>query len=98
MSPSGDGRNYQAEADQHLAALTEGLGQSEAALALATLVNRAATRLHNVARGEATARKGTAEWPAWASLQNAARTLVLHSSTCRDLARRLAGQASDRGN
>jgi hypothetical protein len=95
MSPSDDGRTYQAQADQHLAALTDGLDQSEAVVALAVMVNRAATRLHNLARGEAATRKGAADWPGWAGLQNAARTLVLHSSTCRDLARRLAPRGPD---
>jgi hypothetical protein len=50
------------------------------------------TRLHNVARAEATARKNQPDWPAWAQLQNAARSLVLQASTCRDLALRLAGR------
>jgi hypothetical protein len=53
------------------------------------LVNRAGTRLHNLARGEAAAHKDQPEWPAWAQLQNAARGLVLQASTCRDLASRL---------
>jgi hypothetical protein len=97
MSTSGtDGtpaaRNYQAEADAHLAAFTEGLEGAEGALALAALINRAATRLHTLTRAEATSRKGQPSWPVWAGLQNAARTLVLHSSTCRDLAARLAGR------
>jgi hypothetical protein len=85
-------RNYQAEADAHLAAFTEGLEGHEGALALATLISRAATRLHTLTRAEATGRKGEASWPAWAGLQNVARTLVLNSSTCRDLANRLAGR------
>jgi hypothetical protein len=86
-----EARDYAAEADQHLRTLTEGVSEPEAVLALATLVSRAAARLHTLSRAEASSRKGTPDWPAWASLQNAARTLVLHSSTCRDLARRLAG-------
>jgi hypothetical protein len=85
-------RNYQAEADAHIASWSDGLASDEAALALAVLVSRAATRLHNVARTEASTRKGEPSWPAWASLQNAARTLLLQSSTCRDLAARLAGR------
>ena len=52
-----------------------------------------ASRLHGVSRGEASARKGGADWAAWAALQNAARTLVLQSSTCRDLAGRLPKDA-----
>lgn len=85
-------RDFQAEADTHLAHLVEGLATDEAALALAVLASRVATRLHNVARAESTARKGEPEWPAWAQLQNASRTLVLQASTCRDLAARLTGR------
>jgi hypothetical protein len=85
-------RDYQAEADALLSKLTEGLASDEAALALATLASRVVTRLHNVARAEANARKNQPDWPAWAQLQNASRTLVLQASTCRDLAMRLAGR------
>jgi Ser/Thr protein kinase RdoA (MazF antagonist) len=85
-------RNFQAEADAALAALTEGLEADQASLALAVLLGRAAARLHTLARTEASGRKGTPSWPTWAGLQNAARTLVLNSSTCRDLAARLAGR------
>jgi hypothetical protein len=46
-------------------------------------------QLHTLARTEAARRKDTPGWPAWAQLQNAARSLVLQASTCRDLARRL---------
>lgn len=91
MSAAGDaGRpNAQAEADRVLAELTEGLPPEAAARALAVLLARTATRLHNVARAEASARKGQPEWPAWAALQNASRSAVLQASTCRDLAARL---------
>ncbi len=68
------------------------LGPEETAARLATLLNRAAARLHTHARAEAAARKDQPEWPAWAQLQNASRTLVLQASTCRDLAARLAAQ------
>lgn len=85
-------RNFQADADAQLAALIDGLPPQQAALALAALLNRAATRLHNLARAEASSRKGQPTWPAWAGLQNAARTVVLQSSTCRDLASRVDGQ------
>ena len=87
--PAGD---YQALADTLLAGLADGLGPEDAALALAVLLNRAGARLHNLSRGEASARKDRPEWPAWAQLQNASRTLVLQASTCRDLAARLAGR------
>lgn len=84
--------DYQARADALLAGLADGLGPVEVALALAVLVQRAGTRLHNLTRGEASARKEQPDWPAWAQLQNASRTLVLQASTCRDLALRLAGR------
>lgn len=77
-------------ADALLDGVVEGLPAEEAALALATLLNRAATRLHGLARTESTARKEQPDWPTWAQLQNASRSLVLHASTCRDLATRLA--------
>lgn len=85
-------RDFQAEADTHLAAAVTGLDASEAALLLSVLANRAATRLHNLARAESTARKGEEDWATWAQLQNASRNGVLHTSTARDLAARLAGR------
>ncbi len=85
-------RDYQAEADAFLASSTADLPPSDAALVLAVVANRAASRLHNLARGESTACKGTPAWPSWAALQNAARNVVLQASTCRDLAARLAGR------
>src|SRR5262249_9680675 len=83
----------QQRADAQLEALLAGLEPQQAALALAVLAHRAAARLHACGRGEATGRKGQAEWAAWAQLQNAARALVLASSTCRDLAARLGARA-----
>jgi hypothetical protein len=82
--------DYQSQADARVAEAIEGLEPDEAAHMLAALASRAATRLHGLTRTEATARKGQPTWPTWAALQNAARTLVLHSSTCRDLAARLS--------
>jgi len=87
-----DVTDFQSAADGQLESLTEGLPAEEAALALAVLANRAATRLHNLTRGEALARKGEPSWAGWAGLQNAARALVLQTSTCRDLAAKLAGR------
>ena len=92
MAEESAARDYQAEADAYLAQLTAGLSPEEVALALALLANRAATRLHNLARAESASRKGTPEWPSWAALQNAARNVVLQTSTGRDLAARLAGR------
>ncbi len=85
-------RDYQAEADAYLARATDELPPEEAALALSVLVNRAATRLHNLARARSTDRKGEPDWPSWAALQNATRNAVLQASTCRDLAARLTGR------
>jgi hypothetical protein len=85
-------RDFQQEADAVLGGLTDGLAPQEATLALAVLVNRAVTRLHTLSRSQASARKDEADWPTWAQLQNASRSLVLQASTCRDLASRLAGR------
>jgi hypothetical protein len=85
-------RDYQSEADALLNGLTEGLAAEEAAVALAILTNRSVARLHNVSRAGAAERKDQPDWPAWAQLQNASRTLILQASTCRDLALRLAGR------
>jgi len=82
-------RDLPAEADALLTRLADGLGPAEAALALAILSNRTAARLHNLSRHESAARKEQPDWPAWAQLQNATRTMVLQASTCRDLAARL---------
>lgn len=92
MAEDAGARDYQAEADSHLSEATLGLAPEEESLALAVLLNRAATRLHNLARAESTARKGEPEWATWAQLQNAARQAVLQASTGRDLAARLAGR------
>jgi len=83
---------YLAQAESRVAEVIDGLAPDAAANMLAALANRAATRLHALTRAEATARRGQPAWPAWAALQNAARTLVLQSSTCRDLAGRLGGE------
>jgi hypothetical protein len=91
-APTPGKREHAAEADALVARAIEGLDSEAAARMLAALVNRAATRLHGLGRSEASARKGRPDWPAWAALQNAARTLVLQSSTCRDLAARLSQQ------
>jgi hypothetical protein len=72
-----------------VASLLDGLPPEDAARALAQLVNRAAARLHTLSRAEAAARKDQPSWPQWAQLQNAARALVLHASTARELAARL---------
>ena len=92
VEPAPASRDYQTEADALLTGLVEGLDPAEAALAVAVLLNRAATRLHNLSRGESAARKGADDWPSWAQLQNASRNVVLGASTSRDLAARLTGR------
>ena len=84
--------DFQHQADAYLEALVDGLTPEEAALALTVLANRTVARLHSLARSEATARKDQPDWPTWAQLQNATRSLVLQASTSRDLAARLAGR------
>jgi hypothetical protein len=86
-------RDVQAEADAALGRLADGLSAEEAALVYAVLANRTAARLHTLTRATATERKNQPDWAAWAQLQNAARTMVLQASTCRDLAARLLGRA-----
>ena len=85
-------RDFQAEADATVARLTDGLPAEAAALALAVLANRTVARLHAGSRAGAAAHKDQPDWPVWAQLQNASRSLVLQASTCRDLALRLAGR------
>jgi hypothetical protein len=79
----------QAEPAAAVDALVEGLAPEAAAATLAGLINRAAARLHTLARAQAAGRKDQPDWAAWAQLQNASRSLVLQSSTARDLAARL---------
>ena len=83
-------RDLPAKADALLAQLTDALGPAETAVALAVLANRTAARLHTLSRTAALERKEQPDWPVWAQLQNATRTMVLQASTCRDLATRLA--------
>lgn len=79
-----------AAADAAVAQLTADLAPEEAALMLALVLRRGATQLHSLARQRAGALRGEPAWPTWAALQNAARSSVLQSSTCRDLAAKLA--------
>ena len=84
----------QADADAIITSLLDAASPGspeDSALTLAVLVNRAVARLHTLARTEAAARKEQPDWPTWAQLQNASRSLVLQASTCRDLAARLTG-------
>ena len=92
----------QSRADALIGTLLDELGPepaaAEAAAALAVLINRAATRLYGLSRTEAAARKDQPDWPLWAQLQNASRSLVLQASTCRDLAQRLVGGGPGRSD
>jgi hypothetical protein len=63
--------------------------RSEAALVLASIANRAAAALHQLARSEANARKGLPDWGRWASLTNASRDAILRTATCRQTANQL---------
>ena len=91
MADQGE-RDVQAEIDAYLAAATAGLAREQAVYLLAVLANRSAAELQRLARAGAAERKGAAEWGRWASLQNAARSLVLQSSTARDISAQLAGR------
>jgi hypothetical protein len=82
----------QARVDRLLADLLGGLPDDEAVYLAAVLANRAATELHKRVRAGANERRGTDSWGTWAGLQNAARTLVLQSSTSRDGAAALVGR------
>lgn len=58
---------------------------AEQAIPLLTAVaNRAIIELHKIARQEANARRGSAEWGQWARLANAARSCVLQMAALRD--------------
>ncbi len=84
--------DVQGRVDALIRDLATGLAPAEETYLLAVLANRAASELHRVARAEASARKGADDWGNWAALQNAARTLVLQSSTCRDYAARVSSR------
>lgn len=63
--------------------------RAEAALVLASIANRAAAALHQLARAEANARKGAPDWGRWASLTNASRDAILRTAACRQAANQL---------
>jgi len=81
----------QAAADRLIQQLQEGLDSEQAVYVVAVLASRSATELHKLARAQATATKGEPTWGGWASLQNAARRLVLDAASARDGAAKLAG-------
>ena len=63
--------------------------RAEGAFLLAAIANRATAALHQLARGESSARKGQVDWGRWASLTNASRDAVLRTATCRQTANQL---------
>jgi hypothetical protein len=90
-SPGTSPTDAQAAADRLIREIQSGLSPEQAVYVVAVLANRSATELHKLARAQATATKGETDWGSWASLQNAARRLVLDAASARDGAAKLAG-------
>jgi len=82
----------QARVDTLIRALQRDLDVDQAVYVVAVLANRSAAELHRLAKAQATAAKGEPAWGSWASLQNAARRLVLDATSARDGAAKLAGR------
>jgi hypothetical protein len=82
----------QARVDGLIRELQTGLAEEQGVYMVALLGNRAAAELHRLAKAQATATKGEAAWGSWASLQNAARRLVLDATSAREVAAKLAGR------
>ena len=82
----------QARVDALIRELQQGLDVDQAVYVVAVLANRSAAELHRLAKAQATATKGEPVWGNWASLQNAARRLVLDATSARDGAAKLAGR------
>ena len=97
-APAGDdaGGKAPGDAQAHVDALIRdlqlGLAPEQAVYMVAVLANRSASELHRLARVQATATKGEPTWGSWASLQNAARRLVLDAASARDGAAKLVGR------
>lgn len=77
------------DVEQAIKATIASPDRARAALVLASIANRATAALHQLARTEATARKGAPDWGRWASLTNASRDAVLRTATCRQTATQL---------
>jgi hypothetical protein len=90
-APSTASADAQATVDKLIRELEQGLAPEQAVYVVAVLASRSATELHKLARAQATATKGEPTWGGWASLQNAARRLVLDAASARDGAAKLAG-------
>jgi hypothetical protein len=82
----------QAIVDRLIRELQAGLDPEQATYVVAVLASRSAAELHRLAKVQATATKGVPAWGGWASLQNAARRLVLDAASARDGAAKLAGR------
>ena len=82
----------QARVDTLIRELQHGLDVDQAVYMIAVLANRSSAELHRLAKAQATATKGEPAWGSWASLQNAARRLVLDATSARDGAAKLAGR------
>lgn len=82
----------QARVDTLIRELQRDLDVDQAVYVVAVLANRSAAELHRLAKAQATATKGEPAWGSWASLQNAARRLVLDATSARDGAAKLAGR------
>jgi hypothetical protein len=82
----------QAQVDRMIRQMQEGLDVDQSIYMVALLANRAAAELHRQAKSQATATKGEPSWGNWASLQNAARRLVLDATSAREGAAKLAGR------
>jgi hypothetical protein len=82
----------QTQVDRLIRGLQDGLDPDQATYMVALLANRSAAELHRLAKAQATATKGAPAWGSWASLQNAARRLVLDATSAREGAAKLAGR------
>ena|SRR5579871_2603246 len=65
-----------------------------AVIDLTAVANRAIIELHKAARQQAGARRGAADWGAWARLANAARSCVLQVAAVRDSLKTLRTDAA----
>ena len=82
----------QARVDALIRDLQQGLDPDQAVYMVAVLANRSAAELHRLANSQAKATKGEPSWGSWASLQNAARRLVLDATSAREGAAKLVGR------
>jgi hypothetical protein len=70
--------------------IAAGDNPAQAAVLLASIANRAAAALHQLARTQGSAHKGQADWGRWASLANVSRDAVLRTATSRQTASQIA--------